>query len=97
VASLDGTLTYTTSGTAASGAGQYTIAAAGLSSVNYDIKYIDGKLTIISAVDPKYHQVLAAVLGNKGPVLFNEPGDFKLDILDQGINMSELELLTDLE
>jgi filamentous hemagglutinin family protein len=96
-ASLDGTLTYTTSGTAASDAGQYTIAAAGLSSVNYDIVYIDGKLTVISAVDPKYHQVLAAVLGNKGPVLFNEPGDFKLDILDQGINMSELELLTDLE
>jgi filamentous hemagglutinin family protein len=97
-ASLDGTLTFTTSGTAASGAGQYTIAASGLSSVNYDIQYSDGKLTIvISAADPKYNGVLTAVLGNKEPVSFNEAGDFELRILDRGVNLNELELLTDLD
>jgi filamentous hemagglutinin family protein len=96
-ASLDGTLTFTTSGKAASGAGQYTIAASGLSSVNYNIAYADGKLTIItSTADPKYNGVLAAMLGNKEPVSFNEAGDFELRILGRGVNLNELEFLTDL-
>jgi filamentous hemagglutinin family protein len=97
-ASLDGTLTFTTSGTAASGAGEYSIAASGLSSGNYDIAYADGKLTIItSTADPKYNGVLAAMLGNKEPVSFNEAGDFELRIRGRGVNLNELELLTDLE
>ncbi|WP_242478459.1 YDG domain-containing protein [Rubrivivax gelatinosus] len=46
---LDGSLVYGGSSQGATAAGSYTIAASGLSSGNYSIRYVDGVLTIESA------------------------------------------------
>ncbi|MBU6399913.1 MAG: putative Ig domain-containing protein, partial [Verrucomicrobia bacterium] len=49
LASLSGTLTFTTSATAASPVGTYTIVPGGLSSPNYTITFSNGALTITAA------------------------------------------------
>jgi subtilase family serine protease len=47
-ASLSGTLTLTTTATLLSPSGTYPITAAGLTSTNYTIHYVDGTLTVVS-------------------------------------------------
>ncbi|MBP2659625.1 MAG: OmpA family protein, partial [Firmicutes bacterium] len=99
IASLDGTLTFSTTATTSSEAGSYVITASGLSSDNYAITYVNGVLTVTDSsnettwrTEPYNGAVIhadqtsfqGAASKNSGRFSGNAP----VTIVDSGINIS---------
>jgi hypothetical protein len=65
---LSGTLVFATAATVTSPVGRYPITPSGLSSPNYDIRYMDGTLTITYNICVGFDQTKAARLGSTIPI-----------------------------
>jgi hypothetical protein len=68
VNNLAGTLTLSTPATAASGVGSYSITPGGVTSVNYAITFVSGRLTITYGIAVKFDQTKAVKSGATLPI-----------------------------
>lgn len=84
---LEGVLALTTPATINSMVGRYDITPSGVSSANYDIRFVDGILTVIRLSQEQKDAITAAYLSMDGGWLHNNSYDQTTSVSDLFINI----------